>query len=139
MLPAMFGSTTIPLLEQVVQFSEARHNVLAGNIANYDTPGYRVRDLSPVQFESQLKQAVEAHHRQATEADGGEAVDSGQNENAFSPVRDSSKNLVYHDDSNVDLEQQAAELTKNQLQYNLAVSVMTSQFRLLQAAISERA
>ena len=46
-----------PVLEQVVNFAQARHGVLAGNIANLDTPGYRVRDLSPEKFESDSKQA----------------------------------------------------------------------------------
>jgi flagellar basal-body rod protein FlgB len=49
------------------------------------------------------------------------------------------KSLLYHDDSDNDLERQVTELTKNQLQYNLAVTIMTNQFRLLQAAISEQA
>jgi flagellar basal-body rod protein FlgB len=44
-----------------------------------------------------------------------------------------------HDDARVSLEQQVAELTKNQMQYNTALSVLTQQFRLLQVAISERA
>ena len=47
MINKMFDSTTIPVLEQVINFSQARHAVLAGTIANMDTPGYRVRDLSP--------------------------------------------------------------------------------------------
>ena len=29
---AMFNSTTIPMLEQVVDFAQSRHNVLAGNL-----------------------------------------------------------------------------------------------------------
>ena len=48
MLSSMFQSSTIPVLEQVVNFTEARHGVLAGNVANLDTPGYKTRDLSPV-------------------------------------------------------------------------------------------
>ena len=41
----IFQSTTIPVLEQVVNFTEARHTVLAGNLANLHTPGYQARDL----------------------------------------------------------------------------------------------
>ena len=51
-LGALFQSTTIPALEQVVNFTEARHNVLAGNIANVDTPGYKARDLSVEDFQA---------------------------------------------------------------------------------------
>jgi beta-glucosidase len=31
-------STTIPILEKVVSFSQSRHTVLVGNLANADTP-----------------------------------------------------------------------------------------------------
>ena len=48
--PTCSINTTIPLLQEVASFAEARHHVLAGNIANVDTPGYRVRDLSPETF-----------------------------------------------------------------------------------------
>ena len=55
----MFQSTTIPVLQEVVSFSQARHAVLAGNIANIDTPGYQARDLSVEDFQARLKQAID--------------------------------------------------------------------------------
>jgi len=36
------------------------------------------------------------------------------------------------------MEQQIAEIAKNQLMHNIAIAVMNSQFRLLQTAVSER-
>jgi flagellar basal body rod protein FlgB len=39
----------------------------------------------------------------------------------------------------VGIEQQVAEMAKNQTRHNLALAILGSQFRLLQAAISERA
>ena len=58
MLSGLFQSTTIPVLEQVVSFAQARHTVLAGNIANMDTPGYQARDLSVEDFQTRLKAAI---------------------------------------------------------------------------------
>jgi flagellar basal-body rod protein FlgB len=137
--PTMFSSTTIPILEKVVGFTEARHNVLAGNIANLDTPGYRAQDLSPVRFQNQLKEAIETRHEHAAHAAGDGSLDSSNDEDPFTSMHEPMKSLLYHDDSDNDLERQVAELTKNQMQYNLAVTLMTNQFRLLQAAISEQA
>ncbi len=48
------------------------------------------------------------------------------------------KSILYHDQSNDGVEFQVTEMVKNQMQHNLALSIMTSQFRLLQTAISER-
>lgn len=143
MLSSILDSSTVPVLEQVVNFTQARHGVLAGNIANIDTPGYRTRDISTEKFQEKLKDAVD-YRRKAAQSPtfainaelAGRAVTGrdGMNE-----VRETAKSILYHDDSNVSIEQQVAEISKNQAQHNLAVSLMTAQFRLLRAAISERA
>ena len=54
MISSLFQGTSIPVLEQVVRFTEARHGVLAGNVANLDTPGYTTRDLSVDLFQEKL-------------------------------------------------------------------------------------
>ncbi len=133
---AIFSGTTIPVLEQVINFAEARHNVLAGNIANMDTPGYRVRDLSPEMFHERLKRAIKE------EKTGGAPLSSSgrsrENLNSLSKVGENLEGILYHDDSNVSIEQQVAEMSKNQAKHNIALAIMSSQFRLLEAAISER-
>jgi flagellar basal-body rod protein FlgB len=140
----LFQSTTIPVLEQVVNFSQARHGVLAGNVANLDVPGYRVRDLSPEAFQDSLKQAIERrdnaahyHYGGYTQSDASPPGFENRYDN-FRDVKDSLKSILYHDDSNVGIEHQITEITKNQAQHDLAMTILVSQFRLLQAAISER-
>ena len=147
MLSSLFGSSTIPLLEQVVNFTESRHGVLAGNIANLDTPGYRTRDLSPELFQERLKEAIEARRQPAAQSDGyGDygslSADTGsradRNFDALEHVSDSMKSILRHDDGDVSMENQVNELVKNQSQHNLAIGIMSAQFRLLRAAITER-
>ena len=57
----------------------------------------------------------------------------------FGKVSDSLKGMLRHDDNNTSMEQQVTEIAKNHAQHNLALSLMTAQFRLLRAAITERA
>jgi flagellar basal-body rod protein FlgB len=133
----MFGSTTIPVLEQVVNFAQARHGLLAGNIANIDTPGYRARDLSPEKFQARLRDAIDVRDRQGMPLSPGEVM-AGRTD-PVAEAGDDLKGILYHDDSDGGLEQQISEITKNQQQHNLALSILTQQFRQLQAAISERA
>ena len=147
MIPDLFSSTGIPVLEQVINFSQARHNLLAGNIANLDTPGYRTRDIPPAAFEVKLKEAIESSRRQTTEPElytenpdlELDSTAAPRKRSPFQAVKDSLASILRHDDGNVGMEQQVAELSKNQMQHNLAVNILVSQFRLLQAAISERA
>jgi flagellar basal-body rod protein FlgB len=136
MFSGLFTSTTIPALAEVANFAQARQTVLAGNIANVNTPGYRLRDLSPTAFQEQLKLAIE-HSRRTASGDSPGLVQNDPG-GPLRQVRASLENLVYHDDTNIDLEKQVAEMTKNHLLHNFALTVMTDQFQLLQTAISER-
>ena len=132
----LFESTTIPVLEQVVNFAQTRHGILAGNLANLDTPGYEVRDLSPAAFESKLKQAIVERDQSHVQVSQGDLT--RQVEDSFGKISGELEDFLYHDQSTGNLETQVAAISKNQMQHNLALSIMTSQFRLLQAAISER-
>src|SRR5437773_1094914 len=136
MLSGLFNSTTIPALGEVLNFAQARHTVLAGNIANVNTPGYRLRDLSPTAFQQKLKEALAESQRSSESLSPG--MTHSPPGDSLRDVRPSLENLIYHDDTNIDLEKQVAELTKNHFLHNFALTVMTDQFQLLQTAISER-
>jgi flagellar basal-body rod protein FlgB len=146
MLSSLFQSSSIPVLEQVVKFTEARHGVLAGNVANLDTPGYRTRDLSPALFQERLQEAIATRHEPTRTYDSQPAVSTTRGPSretereleAFRKVEDSMKSILRHDEGDVSMERQINEIVKNQQQHNLAISIMGAQFRLLKAAITER-
>lgn len=148
MLSSLFQSSSIPVLEQVVNFTEARHGVLAGNVANLDTPGYKSRDLSPALFQERLKEAIDIHKQPVTQPYDSRSfgLTSSQSSNrheaneiaAFRKVENSMKSILRHDGDDVSMEHQINEIVKNQQQHNLAVNIMSAQFRLLKAAITER-
>jgi flagellar basal-body rod protein FlgB len=133
---AVFSSTTIPVLEQAVNFAQDRHNVLVGNLANIDTPGYRVRDLSPELFEKRLREAIHERDQSHASPSYGEPPNAGDR---LAQLSETTRGILFHDETNISVEQQVAEINKNQTRHNLALAIMNSQFRLLQAAISERA
>jgi flagellar basal-body rod protein FlgB len=138
----LFRSTTIPVLGEVLNFAQSRHGVLTGNIANVNTPGYRTRDLSEQVFQTTLKNAIQQSRTSSISRSPGLGESPGlaasRSGDPIRNVRASLENLLYHDDTNIDLEKQVAEITKNQVLHNFALTVMTDQFALLQAAISER-
>ena len=136
MLSTVFDSTSIPVLGEVLNFAQARHGVLAGNIANVNTPGYRTRDLSQTAFQESLKEAIDLSRTRSQPLSPG--LSQSQTGDPLRNVRSSLENILYHDDTNLDLEKQVAEINKNQLLHNFALTVMTEQFALLESAISER-
>jgi flagellar basal-body rod protein FlgB len=121
--------------------------VLAGNIANLDTPGYKTRDLSPAIFQERLRDAIETQRQPVSPTYDScseltstcEPQSRAKREmDAFRKVEDSMKSTLRHDDVDVSMEQQINEIVKNQQQHNLAINIMSAQFRLLKAAITER-
>lgn len=132
----IFDSTAIPVLQEVIGFSQARHEILVGNVANFDTPGYRVRDLSVDTFQERLREAIEAREESNDTISPGEI--SNNHDDAMRRVREASEGILFHDGTNVDIEKQVLEISKNQYMHNMAISIMTAQFGLLQTAISER-
>ena len=133
MFTQLLNSSATTIAEQVASFTESRHAILASNIANLDTPGYRVRDLSVQTFQESLKEAIEVQRHPISPGVQRYATDE-----AMQRVNDSMKSILYHDESDVGIEQQVTEVTKNQYMHNLAISIMRSQFQMLEVAVSER-
>lgn len=130
----IFSTTTIPALEQTVAFAQRRHELLAGNVANLDTPGYRTRDLDIGDFQNALAESI--HTSQQSPASSLTPI---TREDLYSGPRAATEQVVFHDGSDVSMEHQVTELAKNQQLHALAITTMRSQFALLRAAISERA
>jgi flagellar basal-body rod protein FlgB len=60
MLDIVGQDKTFELLERALDVTAMRHSVIASNIANVDTPGYRARDIA---FEEELKIALRQTQR----------------------------------------------------------------------------
>jgi len=138
MINGLFTASTLPVLSQIVNFAQARHDLLAGNVANMDTPGYQVRDLSLTNFQETLREAIaQRDHPQKIFSVAGEAIGARES-SPMKAVEESLKSILYHDKSDVSLEGQVAELSKNQMMHDMAVTLLKAQFDLLGAAVSER-
>ena len=136
MLPNLFTSTNIPALSEVLNFAQARHGVLVGNLANINTPGYHTRDLSVETFQQKLKEAIGQSRTQNQPISPG--ISQSESGDPMRQVRETLPNVLYHDDTNVDLEQQTAEIPQNQFLLNFALPVMPDPLSLLPPSISAR-
>jgi flagellar basal-body rod protein FlgB len=148
MFSSMFSDPSLKGLEQTVAFTERRHAVLAGNIANMDTPGYQTKDLSVDDFQASLREVIQAEREEQNMSPGlrlglvGSPNDAAEpryqqsKEAAVQKVRDSMKQIVYNDGSDDNLEMQVTQISKNQSMHTMAIAMMKSQFRQLQMAIS---
>lgn len=143
MIKGLFDKGAMPTLEKVVQFTEQRHRVLADNIANLSNPYYKGKDLDPASFQATLRDAVETRRSSPTPATG-RLRPSDTNEVKFGrdgmTVKPSEVNetVLFHDQSNVDLERTMQRLAENTLTHNLSVELVRNQFEMIKLAIRER-
>lgn len=115
----------ISVLERVIGFTEARHKLLANNIANIDTPQFKVKDLDVVAFRRDLQGAIA--DQRAGRNDGGR-LNSGQ--------VDFDQYLLFHDGNNRSIEKQMSALTRNAILHNVAVELLKNQYDQLERAVS---
>lgn len=128
--------TTVSLLERVLDFAALRHNVLASNIANLNTPGYRARELL---FMGELQEAM------AGVTNPGQSQAVSWNPNGSSdgaPLKGVTPRLVYEnasrstgDGNTVDIDQEMRKLAENNLFYDVAVQLIGRKLNMLKESI----
>lgn len=107
-------------LERHLDFRLERGNLLAGNIANVDTPGYRSMELK---FDRQLQDLLAGH----APPPGGL-----RGEVEFDPHA-----LPDADGNQVDLDHEMSKLAENQLMYQAVTRAFSKRVALMKYAISE--
>jgi flagellar basal-body rod protein FlgB len=115
-LQAMLDSTAIQLDRYLTLVSE-RQRLVASNIANADTPGYKTQDID---FEAQLHAALQAPD---------DATPAPPMASAVPGLR------VKNDGNNIDLDREARLLSENALRFNMATNFLRSDLKDLHMAI----
>ncbi|MBH0204516.1 MAG: flagellar basal-body rod protein FlgB [Nitrospira sp. ST-bin4] len=128
---------TIQLLERTLDLRSARQRVIASNLANEETPGYRASELN---FMDQLRSAhqgrlpvvlaaTQPRHFGLHGPQGVQAIAGKLNE---VPAGD-----LPLDANSVNLELEMAKLSDNAMQYNTAATILAKKFHGLLNVIRE--
>ncbi|WP_353683633.1 flagellar basal body rod protein FlgB [Thermodesulfovibrio sp. 3907-1M] len=105
--------TTIKILEKVMDICAYRQKILASNIANADTPGYKAKDIN---FQEELKRAFE-------------------NDTETYKVIEASTTMPNRDGNTVNIEVEMTKLAETMLMYNTATQLISTRIRMLKDAI----
>ena len=117
--------TTFRTLDAALGAAGKRQEVLANNLANVNTPGYKRKD---VQFDGILAKAVDA-----AKAGDSSALDQLRPE----VTSDSSAVAVRADGNSVDVDQEMAYLAENNIRYNALVQLAQKKMDTLKYVISD--
>lgn len=134
----MFEKLTnhIKLREKTLDATWLRNEVIAQNIANVDTPGYK---KSTVAFEEYLDNVMDSSSFKGNTTDS-RHIPIGKSDADTVRIRVTRKyeNLSTRlDGNNVDIETEMAELAKNDIRYNTLVQSVNKEYSRLKSVIRE--
>lgn len=127
---------TMQLLEQNLDLRAARHRVIASNVANEETPGYRAKEL---QFLDAL--AAAAHGKPGAKPATTNSRHLGSQGPTGEPVQGKLIELpspeLPLDANSVNLDMEMAKLGDNAINYNASATMLSMRFRQLMDAIRD--
>ncbi|WP_010249086.1 flagellar basal body rod protein FlgB [Acetivibrio cellulolyticus] len=130
----LFGSK---VLEKSLDATATRNEVIAQNIANVDTPGYKRKTVS---FEEQLSDAISKNSSfkgRRTDprhiAIGGSSAD----EVKINVSEDKSSLDMRLDGNNVDIENEMAQMAENNIRYEVLIQRISGSFSRMKSVIKE--
>lgn len=130
----VFKQSGVPLLEKFLDVASIRQKLIAGNIANVATPGYKSKDLD---FHGELKKAVNQKSSLAGTVTHPNHLPVGKSaDNRVDIITNTSgeSNGV----NNVNIDKEMASLAENQIYYSIGAKLLARQFQGLQKAITSK-
>lgn len=141
LLERILNSGAQTLLNRSMDAASLRNEVIANNIANVDTPGFK---RSEVIFEDKIRNAMNSNTNISTDSGKLKLTNSRHIQ-----IQDDSLNLqpevrtlddlsYRNDGNNVDIDVETAKMTKNKVLYDALGQSMSEELKLLRLAITGR-
>jgi flagellar basal-body rod protein FlgB len=143
MIDSLVSSPSIKMLEQTLDFTEQRHNVLLEDIANVSTPGFVQKDVSVAAFQKSLQDAVAknwASNNDSYDPESNEAVD-------FSPAGtqvqvkpvEVANTVAFHDRGVRSMEYLMGQMADNAMAHNTVSQLLKNRYDMTSRAIKMQA
>ena len=135
-MKSMFDAN-IGLVARVLDMQLQRQNVVASNMANINTPGYRARTLM---FEQELQAALGLDARGNMTRTDPRHMPVVFDPRGFGPDwKKAFKPRIVHGEDRVDLDKEMAAMAKTSLHYSALTTIVRSRFEGLRQIITEGA
>lgn len=112
----------VNVLGKAADASWLRNDILANNLANVDTPGYKRKDID---FESQLRRALGSSRYESVDSKVSHVTSTELEGRVYTDAANFSYRL---DGNNVDIDTENVELASNQIKYNGLMSSINQEF-----------
>jgi flagellar basal-body rod protein FlgB len=104
---------SLKVLEKIMDVASFRQKLIASNVANADTPGYRAKDIS---FQDELKRVMSG---------------SGGSFN----VQETMPTMLSRDGNTVNLDIEMTKTAENHLLYNSAAQILSMKIKMMKDVI----
>jgi len=124
---------TIDLLEKSLDIRSEKNRVIASNIANQDTPGYRAKEIN---FKDSISAASASSSLTLLKTSSSHlgGMLGGSPDLSVTEIPGTSKQL---DGNTVNNEMEMAKLAENQINYSASIQFISEKFKLINYAITE--
>lgn len=129
---------TIKSLATALNFRQLRQEIIASNIANAETPGYKAKR---VDFEDALSSALDLEEAQRLNVMHNKHVKVGGGgfDNLSPEIYEDPNGVVSDDGNTVDRDDEMAKMAQNKIMYDATVQLLNKKMGLLKYVIqSER-
>lgn len=131
----LFSDRTPKFLKKNLDFYLMRNSLIASNIANIDTPGYKASDIK---FDDLLKKVVGTGNQLKMKATNDNHITSDIKQiDKIKPKIVTESDPARPDGNNVKIEKEMLKLVETQLMYNSIVQAMTKKGGILRYAVEE--
>ncbi|MDR3606751.1 MAG: flagellar basal body rod protein FlgB [Oligoflexia bacterium] len=125
---------TIGALNTSLNLRLLNQNVVSGNIANADTPGYKAKT---VEFESALRDALGTSGELQTQTSDPRHIAHRDTDSVDPEIYDDPNGVESLDGNTVDRSAEMAKLAENQLLYDSSAEMLKRKLGMLKYAITE--
>lgn len=140
------ATSDIPLFSMLrtrMRWHQDRQKLLAENVANADTPGFRARDLRPLDFGSMARGAAAATAAASIGAgpmrtDARHIQPAGGGSQTRFDVRRDTGIVTTPDGNRVNLEDEVLKVAQNQMDYQAAAGLYQRSLGLIRTALGKR-
>lgn len=133
-MTSLLSSPHAALLEQAISAASVRHKVIADNIANVNTPGFK---RSEVRFEDVLRETMESNTKLAMSSTNKKHIVQSAPVSTAPQIHVLNENSVRSDGNNVDIEVEMANMAKNTIYYDASIQQLNRYFTTIKSAINE--
>jgi flagellar basal-body rod protein FlgB len=125
---------TIQALQASLKFRQLRQELIASNIANAETPGYKAKKID---FEEALARALDVDDQLKMNTTDSKHfnVGGGGFNNLEPEIYEDSNGIVSLDGNNVDRDQEMAEMAENKIMYDASVQLLNKKLGLMKYAV----